>query len=271
MSGAIDRRSLIAAAAGVPLLAGCAAASAHPASPRARTHRPTGVQRVQGTLTTPRWPGRQVRWQVARPVGVERPRLVVALHGHGGNASSAFHDVHLDRQVASTGLAVASVDGGDHYWHARRSGIDTAAMVVEDLLPLLARQGLRTDRFGLLGWSMGGYGSLLLATRLGPARVAAVVTESTALWLSPGRSDPGAFDDRADFVAHDVFRLRSRLHGIPVHLSCGLQDRFLRANRAFARGLPGVVARFTPGGHSVAYWSAQAPTQMAWLRGHLPD
>ena len=270
MSGALDRRTVLAAAVGTGLLGGCAP-SAPSAVPGTRATPHAGVQRVQGTLTSRHWPGYQVRWQVARPTNVPHPRLVVALHGHGGDASRAFRDLHLDRYVASTGLAVASVDGGNYYWHPRRSGIDTGSMVVEDLLPLLGRQGLRTDRFGLLGWSMGGYGALWLATQLGPRRVAAVATESTALWLVPGDSAPGAFDDRADFLAHDVFRLRDRLRGIPVRLDCGLQDRFVTANQAFARALPGVEASFTHGRHEVRYWSAQAPAQMTWLRGHLID
>src|SRR6476661_8045057 len=164
MDRGISRRALLGAAMSAPLLAACSDAfeDAPGDSP--------GVHVTDGELTSRHWPGQRVS-------------VVVALHGRGGHATNAFTGLHLDRHVAATGLAVAAIDGGDTYWHARRSGVDTGAMVVEDFLPLLARHGLRTDRIGLLGWSMGGYGALWLATQLGPARVAAVVAESAALWL----------------------------------------------------------------------------------------
>jgi S-formylglutathione hydrolase FrmB len=85
----------------------------------------------------------------------------IALHGHGGNADWVFDNAHIERHVASTALAVATIDGGNFYWHARRSGIDPGSMVVQELLPLLAGKGLETSRIALIGWSMGGYGALL--------------------------------------------------------------------------------------------------------------
>ena len=102
----------------------------------------------------------------------------MALHGYGDgdgddddddddDADWPFDRVHVERQVAQTGLAVATVDGGNSYWHARRSGVDPASIIVQELLPLLARKGLDTERIALMGWSMGGYGALLLASRLG--------------------------------------------------------------------------------------------------------
>ena len=259
MTGAVTRRTLLATAAGLPLLAACGGV----------VNPPSGVDVHEGTLSSVHWPGERVPWVVARPSSGPTPRVVVVLHGRGGHAANAFTGLHLERHVVSSGLAVAAVEGGDTYWHARRSGIDTGAMVVRDFLPLLARQGLRTDRIGLLGWSMGGYGALLLATQLGPSRVAGVVAESAALWLSPGDSAPGAFDDREDFTRHDVFRLRGRLRGIPVRLDCGLQDSFLRANQAFAQGLDDVTTTFAPGGHTDGYWSGNGAAQMQWLRRHL--
>ncbi|EUA23105.1 putative esterase [Mycobacterium xenopi 4042] len=52
---------------------------------------------------------------------------------------------------------------------------------------MLSSQGLDTSRVAFLGWSMGGYGALLLGSRLGPTRTAAICAVSPALWLSPGR------------------------------------------------------------------------------------
>ena len=263
MSTGISRRGLLAGAVALPWLAACSAG----------TDRPPGVELDEGTFSSRFWPGHKVRWRLARPVRqssvTAAQRLVVALHGHGGDADWAFNSVHIERQVAPTGLAVATVDGGDFYWHARRSGIDPGSMVAEELLPLLAGKGLATDRFGLIGWSMGGYGALLLATRLGPSRVAGVAAGSAALWQTPGESAPGAFDDREDFVRNDVFAARGKLRGIPVRLDCGREDPFIAANRAFARELPEATVTFDAGAHTEEYWTAHAGAQMAWLRKHF--
>ena len=262
-SGGITRRAVLAGAVAMPLLAGCSPGSDKPAS----------VDLEDGTFSSRFWPGREVRWRLARPdhrgAATAPQPLVVALHGRGGDADWPFTGVHIERHVAPTGLAVATVDGGDFYWHARRSGIDTGRMVAEELLPLLGSKGLAADRIGLLGWSMGGYGALLLATRLGPGRVAGVVAASAALWQSPGDSAAGAFDDRADFVRNDVFATRSELRGIPVRLDCGREDPFIVANRAFARELPDATVTFDAGAHTEGYWTAHAGAQMSWLRARF--
>ncbi|MEO8557370.1 MAG: alpha/beta fold hydrolase [Actinomycetota bacterium] len=259
MSTGITRRGVLAGALTLPWLVGCGA----------RTDRPAGVDLLEGTFTSSFWPDRQVRWRLARPAHQGTPAtpqpLVVALHGYGGDAGFPFNDVHIERFVAPTGLAVASVDGGDFYWHARKSGIDTGRMVVQDLLPLLAGKGLATDRIGLIGWSMGGYGALLLASTLGPSRVAGVVAVSPALWQSPGDSAPGAFDDSEDFARNDVFARRPTLAAMPVRLDCGREDPFIVATRAFAGGLPSAAATFDDGAHTSEYWTSHAGAQMSWL------
>jgi pimeloyl-ACP methyl ester carboxylesterase len=191
--------------------------------------------------------------------------LVVALHGHGGNADWAFKRAHLDRYVVGTGLAVASVDGGNYYWHARRSGVDPARLVIRDLLPLLGKKGLDIDRIGLIGWSMGGYGALLLASRLGPRRVAGVVAVSAALWQSPGAGGSDGFDGYADFARNDVFAARRRLRRIPVRLDCGRGDLLIGANQLFASGLPSAETTFDQGGHTEEYWRGHAEDEMRWL------
>ena len=263
MSTVITRRAVLAGAMALPCLpwlAGCGAGQ----------DRPAGVDLEEGTFSSRFWPGQKVRWRVARPsrpASATTPQpLVVALHGRGGDADWAFDNVHIERHVAPTGLAVATVDGGDFYWHARRSGVDPGAMIAQDLLPLLAGKGLAADRVGLIGWSMGGYGALLLAGTLGPRRVAGVAAASAALWQSSGDSAPGAFDASKDFVRNDVFARRGDLAGIPVRLDCGSEDPFIAANRAFARELPAAVATFDKGAHTEEFWTAHAGAQMSWLR-----
>jgi len=260
LSRGITRREVLAGAVALPLLVACGAG----ADEQSR------LDLQDGTLSSRFWPGQQVHWRLARPAGRVTPApLVVALHGQGGDADWPFDGLGLERHVTATGLAVATIDGGDFYWHARRSGVDTGRMVVEDLLPLLSRKGLATDRIGLIGWSMGGYGVLLMASRLGPTRVAGVVAVSAALWQSYDDSFSVAFDDREDFDRHDVFAARPALARIPVRLDCGRDDLFIEANRAFARGLPTAAATFDAGGHTEHYWTALAAAELAWLKTHL--
>lgn len=140
---------------------------------------PPGVLSSDGVLDR-RFGLDSARWRLAVPEGRAPRGLVVVLHGRGGDADSAFE---LGYAVAATGLGLVSVDGGNGYRHARRDGTDSGAMVREELIPLaLSRCGLPvTTRVGLLGWSMGGFGALLLAGDLGPSRVSGVVAASAAL------------------------------------------------------------------------------------------
>ena len=226
------------------------------------------VVHSSGTLVSSHWPGRDIEWQIAQPEddGDERTPVVVVLHGKGGDASSAFRTVHLDDHAVSARVTLASVDGGDHYWHARRAGMDPGAMVVQDFLPLVARETGYAGPVAFLGWSMGGYGSLLMASELGPDRVRAVVAESAALWTKPGLSAPGAFDDRADFEAHDVFERTAVLAQIPVRLDCGRSDPFVAANKAFAAALPSARLTLDAGGHTSTYWQGHGAAQLRWIR-----
>ena len=135
--------------------------------------------------------GRQVTWSAAYPPGVPdnaRLPVVLALHGRGGDHRFAYDQLGLDRFVASgvagwpTPFAVVSVDGGtDSFWHRRTNGDDPADMLLTELLPRLAERGLRTERIGLIGWSMGGYGALLLAERHADRLAAVAAVEPSAL------------------------------------------------------------------------------------------
>ena len=67
----------------------------------------------------------------------------------------------LDRFLAAgirdglSPFAMASVDEGATCWHRRPDGEDAGRMALEEILPLLARQGPVTDRMEFLGWSIG--------------------------------------------------------------------------------------------------------------------
>jgi S-formylglutathione hydrolase FrmB len=243
-----------------------------PSSPHAVPSVPTGPL-VSGSFASQAMAA-TVGWSLSYPRGVAQGAsvpLLLVLHGRGDSHRDAFASHHLDRFQAAAGVrfAIASVDGGDHsYWHRRTSGLDPQAMVTGELLPLLAGRGVRTDRFAVAGWSMGGYGALLLAERLGPSRVVCVAADSPALWSRWKDSAAGAFDGPADFAAHDVLRSAASV-AVPVRVSCGTSDPFLPGVRALLRGLPAAEHDLGPGAHDVAWWQHAAPAQLAFVARHL--
>ena len=161
-------------------------------------------------------------------------------------------------------FAIAAVDGGNGYWHRRASGDDSGAMVLDEFIPLLAGHALDTSRVAFLGWSMGGYGAMLLGSRLGAARTAAICAVSPALWTSPGAAAPGAFDGAEDYEANSVWGLRT-LDGIPLRIDCGFDDPFVSATEQFIAQLPTPPAGgFSPGGHNAAFWSSQLTPELSW-------
>ncbi|MBW0015539.1 alpha/beta hydrolase-fold protein [Mycobacterium sp.] len=226
---------------------------------------------VTGSFVSAARGGVPTNWAIARPPGQTKPlRPVIALHGKGSDASTVMAGGVEQglAQAVNAGLppfAVVAVDGGGSYWHKRASGEDAGAMVLGELIPMLAGQALDTSRVAFLGWSMGGYGALLLGGRLGPARTAAICAVSPALWLSPGAAAPGAFDGPDDFAANSVFGMPA-LASIPIRVDCGDSDPFYAATKQFIAQLPNPPAGgFSPGGHNGEFWSSQLPAELTWM------
>jgi S-formylglutathione hydrolase FrmB len=194
--------------------------------------------------------------------------LVICLHGRGNDYSFAFDAIHLHDVVASAHapLAVVGVDGGpDSYWHKRRRGVDPQSMLQDELLPLLDRALGAGLKRALLGWSMGGYGALLTAEHH-PDEYRSVVASSPALWLTPGATAPGAFDDAADYALHDVFAGVDSLKSVDARIDCGTDDPFISSARAFAAKLPAPNhGSFSRGFHDAAFWRSVAPAQIAFI------
>jgi S-formylglutathione hydrolase FrmB len=226
---------------------------------------------VTGSFASAARGGVTTNWAIARPPGQTGSlRPLIALHGKGSDAATVMAG-GVEQGLAEAvdaGLppfAVVAVDGGGSYWHRRTSGEDSGAMVTDELLPLLADQGLDTSRVAFLGWSMGGYGALLLGGRLGPRRTAAICAVSPALWLTAGATAPGAFDGASDFAANSVFGMPA-LGSIPIRIDCGNADPFAAATQAFIAQLPSPPAGgFSPGGHDGSYWSSQLPAELTWI------
>ncbi|MCV6985049.1 hypothetical protein H7H78_06190 [Mycobacterium shinjukuense] len=227
--------------------------------------------RLTGWFVSAARGGIKTNWVIALPPGQTRMlRPVIALHGKDGDATMML-DVGVEdalAQLVKEGkppVAVVGVDGGNTYWHRRVSGVDSGAMVLDELLPMLSSLGMDTSRVGFLGWSMGGYGALLLGARLGPARTAGICAISPALFTSFTGSTPGAFDSYDDWVRNSVSALPA-LSQIPLRVDCGTGDRFYFATRQFVNQLKRPPAGgFSPGGHDVDYWRAQLPDELAWM------
>ncbi|MCW2630022.1 alpha/beta hydrolase-fold protein [Mycobacterium sp.] len=242
------------------------------APPRPLEPAPTAAPTyVDGSFVSAARGGVATHWAIARPPGQAAPlRPVIALHGKGQDAAGVMAggvEQGLAQAVAA-GLppfAVVAVDGGGSYWHKRASGEDSGAMVVNELIPMLSSQGLDTSRVAFLGWSMGGYGALLLGGRLGPARTAAICAVSPALWTTSGAAASGAFDGADDFAANTVWGL-PQLGSIPIRIDCGDSDPFYSATKQFIAQLPNPPAGgFSPGGHDGGFWSSQLPAELVWM------
>ncbi|MGE0779521.1 alpha/beta hydrolase [Mycolicibacterium sp.] len=244
---------------------GTAVAAAAPPSPA--TAAPTYAT---GSFTSAARGGAVTNWIIARPPGQSAAlRPVILLHGKDSNAHTVM-SMGVEQFLADAvraGLppfAMAAVDGGNGYWHRRASGDDPGAMVLDEFLPLLAEQGLDTSRVAFLGWSMGGYGAMLLGSRLGAGRTAAICAVSPALWTSPGAAAPGAFDSAQDYTDNSVWG-RAALDEIPLRIDCGFDDPFYGATEQFIAQLSRPPAGgFSPGGHNAAFWSSQLTGEMTW-------
>jgi pimeloyl-ACP methyl ester carboxylesterase len=204
--------------------------------------------------------------------------VVVALHGTGETGASLVRNLALDHYLpdaVANGLppfALVAVDGGpDTYWHPRKDRDDPIAMIVDELLPRLDGRGARTGRVGVIGWSMGGFGALVLARRLGAARTAAVVASSPALFSSyedARATNPLAFDGPGDYALHDAFGAAGDLKGIPLRVDCGTSDPFAGRVRDF-RDRVHPQGAMAGGCHDGAFWRPLLGPQLAFLGHHL--
>jgi S-formylglutathione hydrolase FrmB len=216
-------------------------------------------------------------WSVIYPgPRAERLPVMVSLHGIGGDHTTAISELGLDRFLpvaVDDGVppfAIATVDGGTTYYHRRPDGEDVGAMVLDELLPLLADQGLDRRRLAFQGWSMGGYGSLRLAPLAGAARVRAVAALSPALWTNPADASASGFAGAAEYDAYSVMGHQRDLDGIAVRVDCGREDPFYVADRTYVEGFARpVIATFEDGAHDPAYWTRMVPAQLAFVGRRL--
>src|SRR5215469_10401012 len=166
-------------------------------------------------------------------------------------------------------------------------GDDPLGMISHEVLPRAGAQGLAVARIGIIGYSMGGYGALLLAERLGAgsggrgarpgSAVAAVAAASPAIFASfqdAQAADPGGFDDPGDFTRNDVLAGLPALRGVPAWVACGGTDPFEPVTQLLRSRL-GELAGSPPAGgidagcHDEAFWARSAPSGLRFLARHV--
>jgi enterochelin esterase-like enzyme len=232
-----------------------------------------------GSLVSRARGGLRTGWSLVRPPHTSgRLPLMVTLHGRGGD-----HRTFIDHlggpqflaQAVARGVppfAIVSVDGGESYWHPHH-GVDAGAMVLHELLPMLAqRPDLDTSRLGFHGWSMGGYGALRLAGLLGPRHVRAVAVASPALWVDASGVSPAGFSTAGEYDRYSVFDRQSDLRGIRVRVDIGRDDPFYVAVRRYVAAFPRsahVVSTFEAGAHTDGYWRRMLPAELAFVGSTL--
>lgn len=196
--------------------------------------------------------------------------LPVCLVLHGASATTAdYEDFGLGRFLTAAvqdGVApfvLVGVDGGRKLWRSSGpdDGDDPQRMLIEEVPTWVADRGFDLDRQAVWGWSMGGFGALLLAEAVA-GDLAAVAAFSPALPDAPEDLPP-----TDDGRPRDVWSGADRLAGTPVGLWCGTADPLLDRVQRFADGLEPApaLAEWAPGAHERGYWDRITPAAFRFL------
>ena len=146
---------------------------------------------------------------------------------------------------------------------------------------MLGELGLRTNTIGVLGWSMGGYGALLVAREAnrgtlsaggasGRTTVAAAAASSPALFGSYRASASGAFDSQADFANYGDLVTEPGAGNTALYVGCGDTDAFTEETRRYRANVsPLPAGGLSKGCHTSGYWRSVAAAQISFLGSHL--
>jgi hypothetical protein len=249
------RRVLLAGAAGI---ATTVAAGYHYVRPEPQEPivpgAPAGDERVERRHSAAR--GRTVDFYTAVPTGHGDGRgLPVCLVLHGASKTAAdFPALNLGGFLTEAvrhgapPFVLAGATGDRLSW--RPSGADDPQRMVHEEIPAwCASRGFDTSRLAAWGWSMGGYGSLLLAATF-PGFVRAVAAFAPAV----SRDVP------------DVAELRK----VSIGLWCGKQDGYYYDDvRDLAGQVRPVAGGYADGRHNFGYWSRCIPDAFGFVAGEL--
>lgn len=218
-------------------------------------------------------------WAVALPPGHQPgdgTPVVLCLHGLGDGPGVVMNGVGLPGFATAGGqrLAFAAPGGGaDLYWHPRADGRDPLAWAVEEFLPMVESRfgvGGAPARRATFGWSMGGFGALLVAQQH-PGLVRAAVALSPAVFPSydAARSGhPSTFDSPGDWQRYGLWPHLPHVGGARVLIECGDADPFAPTARELLRRIPGAVGRISAGCHDQGFWRRQTPAALRFISAH---
>jgi predicted esterase len=253
------RRTFLAAGGAVVAAAGLAATTRlHRAEEVAVPAVPPGRERLEQIHSAAR--GRVVDFYTAVPDGHGDGRgLPVCLVLHGGSKRPAdFAATGLGRFLTAAvrqgapPFVLAGATGDRLAWRPH-DGDDPQRMVREEIPAWCADRGFDAGRLAAWGWSLGGFGGLLLAGTF-PGFVRSVAAFSPA--VRPGDA---------------VFSGAGRLNGTPIGLWCGRDDDLYDNVRALSRALPSPPAAgsYGSGRHNFAYWATAIPAAFAFIGARL--
>jgi pimeloyl-ACP methyl ester carboxylesterase len=225
-----------------------------------------------------------VPWEIAIPsVGNERAAavpptaLVIALPGMGGQPHDMVTGVGLPGWATAAKLNIAFASpgaGGSTYYHPRADGTNSLEMVTEEFIPMVEKRfevgGSRAKR-AMFGWSMGGFGSLLIAAHRADL-VCAAVGSSPAVFPSYDAAITGhplTFDSEADWEKWGLWDHLDTLDNMPVRIDCGDADPFAATARQLLKRIPGAVGQISSGCHLTSFWRRNAAVQLQFLASHL--
>ncbi|GAB7051073.1 alpha/beta hydrolase-fold protein [Catenuloplanes indicus JCM 9534] len=223
-----------------------------------RAPAPAGVERLERVWSAAR--GREVDLYTAVPHGHGDGRgLPVCLVLHGGSkrppdfAALGLGGFLTDAVRRGTPPFVLAGATGDRLAWQPSPADDPQRMAAEEIPAWCAARGFDPSRLAAWGWSMGGFGALLLAEAR-PGLLRAVAAFSPA--VTP--ADP-------------VFAGLTRLGDTPVGLWCGTGDPLYPQVRTLHDALPTPPATggYTLGRHNFTYWSTLLSSAFSFIGASL--
>jgi hypothetical protein len=204
----------------------------------------------------------------------DRYPLIVALPGEGGSELSVPNQLGLPNYASAAGLNAMIVSPGDvgsTYYHPRTDGTDMLSFILDELVPRVEDDysvGGSRARRAVYGYSMGGYGALLIAQQR-PGFACAVAAASPAVFPSYHAAvtgHPDTFDSEADWEQYGVWDQRASMGAVAVHIDCGSSDPFAGAARSLLQDIPGALGAISSGCHDVGFWRRHAAGELADLK-----
>jgi enterochelin esterase-like enzyme len=173
--------------------------------------------------------------------------------------------------AAHASFVIAAPGGGDAtYWHPRADGRDPMDYLVDEFIPYVEDRwgcgGHRDNRL-MLGWSMGGFGALLVAQQ-NPDLLGRVAAMSPAVFPSYDAARSGhsyTFDSAADWEQYGVWNHLEEVGATSVRIDCGSADPFAPTARELLKRIPAAVGGISSGCHDKGFWRRKMPTVLRFL------